>query len=461
MAPATDTPVRQESLRAHNLSLTFRQIVGAPAPISRIELAVATGLTRPTISRIVDDLLTGGLIVEAGPSRSGNSGRPRVGLSLAPTGPAGLGLDIRVDTLSACVVDLTGTVRHLAFAPRPPVAADALASLAGMGRAAMAAAAAEDLTVVGTTLAAPGPIVDGSVVRFAPILGWRDVDAGAALRPALGPVAVDNDAGLAALGELYAGTLRNFVCVSGEFDIGAGIVLDGSLLRGARGWGGSLGHVAVAGDGPPCACGATGCLQQYAGLGQILGVAVPVAAQAPGVATPPAAVAAPAPALATPPAAVAAPAPALATPAAAVAAPAPALATPAAAVAAREAAVAVRAPAVAATAPAVAIDALVAAGDTEVIAALERAGTALGVALSALINIIDVDTVLLGGSYSLLASWLIEGIERELGRRVLTSGWAPVSVRPAPLGPDAAVIGAALSAIDQVRQDPNSWLARV
>ena len=390
MAPATDTPVRQESLRAHNLSLTFRQIAGAPAPISRIELAVATGLTRPTISRIVDELLAGGLIVEAGPSRSGGSGRPRVGLVLAPTGPAGLGLDIRVDTLSACVVDLTGTVRHLAFAPRPSSPAETLASLAEMGRSAVTAAAAESLTVVGTTLAVPGPVEDGSVVRFAPTLGWRDVDAGAALRPALGVVTVDSDASLAALGELYASSpaLRDFVCVSGEFDIGAGIVLEGSLLPGARGWSGSLGHVVVASDGPACACGATGCLQNYAGLQQILGGAA------------------------------------------------------------------------AGQAPAVAIDALVSAGDTGVVPALDRAASALGVALSALVNIVDVGTVLLGGSYSLLASWLIEGVERELNRRVLTAGWAPVSVRPAPLGPDAAVIGAALSAIDRVRQDPNNWLAQ-
>jgi predicted NBD/HSP70 family sugar kinase len=400
VAPATDTPVRQESLRAHNLDLTFRQIVGSRAPISRSELAVATGLTRPTISRIVDELLAGGLIVEAGPARSGNSGRPRVGLSLAPTGPAGLGLDIRVDAVTACIVDLTGAVRHLEFTSRSPAAGpeDTLHSLATMAKAAMLAAARERLTVVGATLAAPGPVQDGSVVRFAPTLGWRDVDAGAALRGRIGgadlPVVVDNDAGLAALGELYASApeLRNFVCVSGEFDIGAGIVLDGTPLRGSRGWSGELGHIMVDSAGPPCACGATGCLQCVAGLQEIL-AAVPD-------------------------------------------------------------------PGRAAQAPAVAIDALVSAGSPEILTALDRAGTALGTALSALINIVDVDTVLLGGSFSLLASWLTEGIERELRTRVLTAGWAPVEVRPAPLGPDAAVIGAALSAVDRVRRDPNSWLAR-
>ena len=401
VAPATDTPVRQESLRAHNLDLTFRQIVGRRAPISRSELAAATGLTRPTISRIVEELLAGGLIVEAGPARSGTSGRPRVGLNLAPTGPAGLGLDIRVDTITACVVDLTGAVRHLAFEPRAEAGAgseEILSGLAAMAGEAIGAAAAENLTVVGATLAVPGPVQDG-VVRFAPALGWRDVDARAVLqariaRPGL-PVLVGNDANLAALGELYASTpeLRNFVCVSGEFDIGAGIVLAGTPVRGARGWSGGLGHVMVDSDGRPCACGATGCLQCYAGLREILAAV---------------------PALGLPPH----------------------------------------------HAPAVAIDALVAAGSPEILTALERAGTALGTALSALVNIVDVDTVLLSGSYSLLASWLTEGIEREMRRRVLTAGWAPVEVRPAPLGPDAAVIGAALSAIDAVRRDPNSWLAR-
>jgi predicted NBD/HSP70 family sugar kinase len=111
-------------------------------------------------------------------------------------------------------------------------------------------------------------------------------------------------------------------------------------------------------------------------------------------------------------------------------------------------------------APAVAIDELVSAGSPEIIASLESAGRALGVAIAALVNIVDVDTVLLGGSYSLLASWLTNGIAEELNRRVLTAGWAPIEVRPATLGPDAAVIGAALSAVDKVRRDPNSWLAR-
>ncbi|MCF6473508.1 ROK family protein [Nonomuraea sp. MG754425] len=395
-SPRPEEPVRQEDLRPLNLELVFRHILAAGQPISRTELAAATGLTRPTITRITEELLAGRLITETGLARNGRAGRPRVGLTLSASGPAGLGLDIRADGLAACVVDLGGTVRHLAFTPfryAGRAAADVLAQLAGMTRAAVRAGAAQDLDVVTVTLAAPGPVRDG-VVRSAPALGWRHVEAGAllheALRPLDLPVMVDNEATLAALGELYAGddSLGDFVYVSGGLGIGAGIVLDGRLMRGARGWSGELGHTVIEHDGLPCPCGARGCLQSYASLPAILGGE-----------------------------------------------PAPAGLTPDVAVTSRAEA-----------------------GDPATLAALDRAGTALGIGLANALNILDLDIVLLGGSFSLLASWLTGNVEAEIGRRVLTAAWAPVTVRPALLGPDAAVIGAALTSVDQVRRQPSAWL---
>ncbi|MEJ3747500.1 ROK family transcriptional regulator [Actinomycetes bacterium KLBMP 9797] len=396
-------PVRQEGLRSLNLELVFRHILAAAAPISRTELATGTGLTRPTISRIVDELLAGRLVTESGRTHDGRAGRPRVGLTVSDKGPAGLGLDIRSDGLAACVVDLTGTVRHLAFAPSTygdQSAPAVLAALARMAGAAIDATAAEDLAVVTATLAVPGP-VDAGLVRSAPALGWRNVDAGALLRGAaqhlglplaVDNIAVDNEANLAALGELYASdnTLDSFVYVSGGLGIGAGIVMDGRLVRGARGWSGELGHVTVYPDGKPCPCGSRGCLQTYASLRAILSDE-----------------------------------------------PAPPHGTPDAAATARADA-----------------------GDPATLAALDAAGTALGIALSDLVNILDIDTVLLGGAFALLSSWLTTNVRTEINQRVLTAAWAPITIRPAQLGPDAAVIGAALTAIDQIRQHPTTWLLR-
>ncbi|MFB4263130.1 ROK family protein [Nonomuraea sp. GTA35] len=393
-----ERPVRQENLRTLNLELVFRHILAAGQPISRTELATSTGLTRPTITRIAEELLAGQLIAETSLTHNGRAGRPRVGLTLSGRGPAGLGLDIRADALAACVVDLTGTVRHLAFTPSTFAgrsAPDVLTRLAHMARAALDAMAAEDLTVVTATLAVPGPVHDG-IARSAPELGWRNVDAGALLRGAIAPLdlplTVDNQANLAALGELYASdnTLDSFVYVSGGLGIGAGIVVDGQLMRGARGWSGELGHVTVHPDGKPCPCGSRGCLQTYASLQAILSDA-PV----PGGAT-----------------------------------------------------------------PEVTVTEHAEAGSPATLAALDTAGTTLGIALADMLNILDIDTILLGGSFSLLASWLTTNIRAEIAQRVLSTAWAPITIRPALLGPDAAVIGAALTSIDQIRQHPTAWLTR-
>jgi predicted NBD/HSP70 family sugar kinase len=86
------------------------------------------------------------------------------------------------------------------------------------------------------------------------------------------PLRVDNEANLAALGELHApgGADTTFLYVSGEIGVGAGIVLDGRLFRGTHGWSGEFGHVTVDPAGPPCRCGSRGCLEQYAGQEAIL-----------------------------------------------------------------------------------------------------------------------------------------------------------------------------------------------
>src|SRR5690349_12785448 len=269
---ATGSPVRQASVRAHNLALVLQTVANSTDPISRASVAGATGLTRATVSALVDDLITGALLTELEPAPRTGAGRPAVGLAVASDGPAGLGLEINVDYRAACVVDLAGTVRHRLVEPGDQRLADPETALAGMGRLAARAqvlAEADGLTVAGAALAVPGLVAPGGVVRIAPNLGWQDVAIGDLLDGV--PVTVDNEANLAALGELDLGELpRDFVYVSGEIGIGAGIVLDGALYRGSRGWSGEIGHIPINPDGPACRCGARGCLEQYAGQEAVL-----------------------------------------------------------------------------------------------------------------------------------------------------------------------------------------------
>jgi predicted NBD/HSP70 family sugar kinase len=145
-----------------------------------------------------------------------------------------------------------------------------LAELAALTGDVIAQAAAAGLTPVRTTVAVPGLIgPDHGTVLRAPNLGWEDVPLAAAFGGQDLDTAVENEANLGALAELWLGghdgRLTDFVHVSAEIGIGAALVVEGRLFRGARGFAGELGHVPVRPEGPRCSCGATGCLETYAG----------------------------------------------------------------------------------------------------------------------------------------------------------------------------------------------------
>ncbi|MGK5742436.1 ROK family transcriptional regulator [Micromonospora sp. URMC 103] len=406
--PAAVGAVRQGSLRELNLAVVLGRIAAADRPPSRAELAAETGLTRATVSAVVEDLITGRLVAEADPAPRSGAGRPARGLVLAGDGPAGLGLEINVDYLAACVVDLAGRVRHHGVHRadlRPHSPADALARLVDLAGRARADAAAQGLTLAGAALAVPGLVDDAGTVRLAPNLGWRDVPVPALLaghppltEPVDGvpPLVVDNEANLAALGELHAGAdvTASFLHISGEVGIGAGIVLDGALFRGARGWSGEIGHMPVRPEGRPCRCGGRGCLEQYAGQEAILATAGLAGADLP------------------------------------------------------------------ADTAAARLAELARAGAADVLGALHEAGTALGVAIAGVVNLLDLDTVVLGGGYAPLTPWLRPPVLAEISRRVLTAAWSPVTVRPAVLGADAAAVGAAGSVVRRIVTRPAGWLAR-
>jgi predicted NBD/HSP70 family sugar kinase len=90
-------------------------------------------------------------------------------------------------------------------------------------------------------------------------------------------------------------------------------------------------------------------------------------------------------------------------------------------------------------------------GDAEVRRALRDAGTALGIALTGAVNLLDPETVVLGGALSGLAPWLLPSLEGELARR--TAGPA-CAVSVSPLGPEGPLLGAAHSVVRAVLDDP-------
>ena len=402
----TDTrptgPASQQGMRRANLALVLGQI--AQGPRSRADVAAATGLTRAAVSSLAEELLTAGLLTEAGPAApSGRVGRPGTALGLAPDGPGGLGAEIGVQHLAACVVDLRGEVRswqRMEVRNRGRRPATVLADLAELLRR---AAESSGLRPAGLGLAVPGLVgVAEGMVERAPNLGWSGVPVAAELRPALRavgaeelsalPIEVGNEANLGGLAELWlGGRPGDFFHLSAEAGIGSAIVVGGRLLRGARGFAGELGHVPVRPDGPLCACGARGCLEQYAGEAAVLREAGLEGAHGDWVAL-----------------------------------------------------LAERA----------------ADGDGAVLAALDGAGAALGIAAAGAVNLLDPAELVLGGGYAELAPWLLPAMRRELAVRVTVRPWSDDWLTVSGLGRRGPLLGAAVGVVRAIVADPGRFAGR-
>ena len=188
-------------------------------------------------------------------------------------GPVTVGLDLGGTKCLGVVLDAEGRVvaEHRVRTPRGEEAiVDVLAAVAEALRPGVPAG-----TRVG--VGAPGLVDRAGVLRFAPNLpGVADLDVRGELEARLGVgVRVDNDASCAGWAEGQVGAARgasHAVLVTLGTGIGGGLVVDGRLQVGARGFAGEVGHMVVDPNGPPCPCGKRGCWERFAsgsGLGRL------------------------------------------------------------------------------------------------------------------------------------------------------------------------------------------------
>jgi len=385
---------RQDSLRHHNLALILRQVLDAPSPVSRADIAAATGLTRATVSALVDRLLEARLVAELEPVASQRAGRPAVPLAPARGTVAAVGMEVNVDYLGVRAIDLGGRVLTERVelgdfrGSNPEVVLDRLAALADP---VLTLLSDEGVMIAGTALALPG-LVDSITgpLRLAPNLRWRDVDVVGILTadPVLAgmPPRLANEANLAARAEarVRRGSPSSFVYVSGEVGVGGAIVLHGAIYAGRHGWSGEIGHTVL---GTAGSFDEGGTLESYAGQDAIV-----ERAGLPRSAT---------------------------------------------------------------------VADLVAAGqrhEPRALEALAAAGSALGVALANMVNIVDVEHVVLGGIFADLAEYLREPVLVQLERRVITAPWSAIELSVAQAGQYPAMTGAALEVLQTLVEEPAGWL---
>ncbi|MET8965921.1 ROK family transcriptional regulator [Streptomyces sp. NPDC004074] len=260
-------------------------LIRSSGPISRVELVKATGLTQPTISNIVRRLIDDGVVRETGDTVA-TGGKPRTMLIINSRAAYGVGIHVGADALTCVVTDTRGGTVGRVLVAGPGAIPDGSAGagssrsddgthdmvdrLAVLYRDVTEGLGLESQSVAGLAVVGPGPVdvARGGFLAPPGLPFWVGRDLTDALAARLGvPVLVDSDAAAATVGEFWGRQVsreRTFGCLYMNSGIGSGLVLDGSLHRGASSNAGKIGHVAVIRDGEPCPCGNRGCLEMYA-----------------------------------------------------------------------------------------------------------------------------------------------------------------------------------------------------
>lgn len=266
---------RPDLIRDLNRSLVLN-LVRERGPLSRAELARASGLSPSTVTDITALLVQEGFLLETAgaeedPRPTGVLGRPGIGLRVNPAAGVVIGAKVAADTVTFALSDLAG--QTLALESRDHSSRATVAETVQF-----LAAAIEDMKahvpagarLHGIGLGVPGIVNPQTLrLRHSPFLGWGQDDIAGELERLTGiPVHIDNDVNTLTIAEQLFGAGRgqlNFVVVTIGRGIGMGAVVNGLLYRGANGGAGELGHVAVEqAEERQCWCGRTACLETVA-----------------------------------------------------------------------------------------------------------------------------------------------------------------------------------------------------
>ena len=239
--------------------------------ISRAKMARMSGLSAPTITRIVERLIADGLVIEIGEGKSSGGRRPKR-LRFSGGENYVIGIDLGTTNIYGVLSDLDANIVAEKKLPTPLEAGfEAIME--------QAALVIEDLKahlgksgkrLLGVGMAVAGLINrDKNIVEFSPSFHWHNADVVAEQKRYHDfPVIFDNVSRVMALGEMTYGigkTVDSFICINVAYGIGAGIIINGTPLYGPMGMAGEFGHITMDKNSKAqCDCGNFGCLQALA-----------------------------------------------------------------------------------------------------------------------------------------------------------------------------------------------------
>ena len=226
--------------------------VRAAGTMGRAEIARALALTTQTVSNIIAELMSDGMLLEKG-RLSGGRGLPAIQYGLNPKGGFALGVEVRPDAVFVALLDMQGapvsTERVALQGTEPDIV---LGEVAGLYDRALRQVPTAKNRMLGAGIVMPGPFgVTGISGMGSDLVGWQEVGAEALFAEAVGlPVVLSNDANAGAMAELITGVAQgipSFAYLYFGAGLGLGLIHEGQLIGGAFGNAGEIGHVPVPG----------------------------------------------------------------------------------------------------------------------------------------------------------------------------------------------------------------------
>jgi glucokinase len=196
-------------------------------------------------------------------------------MELNPNAHFAVGVNIRPTFVEAVLMDLIGSIRAETILPlqggrEPEDVIDTVIEATGQ---VIRLAEVDSGRVLGVGVGCPGPVTGGRTVIGIPGFPWSCEALADRLEASLGlPVILENDANCGALAEFRHGAcsdIENCECMVFlyvDYGVGAGIIIDGNIYRGADGTAGEIGHTIIDPTGPQCLCGNVGCLEAVASV---------------------------------------------------------------------------------------------------------------------------------------------------------------------------------------------------
>lgn len=240
---------------------------------TRAQLMDATGLSRATVSSLVGEMRSQGLVSEQRSAVVNGFGRPAAAIVLNRSAGLAIGIDVGVRHVAVAVGDLSHRVlaeRWVAL-PHGHRASDGVRTVLRCIEETLSEAEADPRQIVGAAISIAAPISPDTGGMMVPgvLGGWNGPELATEVARRWNiRVAVENDANLGALGEWVWGDAKGaktLLYIKIASRVGLGIVTDGAIHHGAEGCAGELGHVTVDPHGDLCWCGRRGCLEMYVG----------------------------------------------------------------------------------------------------------------------------------------------------------------------------------------------------